>query len=150
MATLPTNPAQSFPQVQSPAKFTFTGWRPYPFKDPDIDLAMKTIFDSTYGLKATAVTAVSALQGSKMSSGAITVPAGGSMKAIASGLGTLSNIIASIDNGSTPTNMTVSATPNTVTPGTFDLFVFQPTSSSVNTPVLATTPVLIRWHAWGT
>ena len=136
-----SNPVQTFPTIQTPQPFIQQRWRPKPFADPEQDLATKTIFDNVYGLEATATQAVKALQGSKTSSGAISVT--GSMKGVATGLSTLSNVVVSIDNGSTPTNMIVTATPSTITAGTFDIYCW--ISSA-----LATTPMLIRWIAWGT
>lgn len=127
---------------------TVTLWRPAPIADPNIDLAVKEAYDNISGLQASAVQSVSALQGSRMSSGALTVT--GSMKGVATGLSTLSNVVAGIDTGSSPTNMTVSATPSHNQPGTFDVYVFAPTSTSNNTPILATSAAVVRWHAWGT
>jgi hypothetical protein len=127
---------------------TVTLWRPAPFKDPELDLAIKSAYDNISGLQASAVQSVGALHGSKMSTGAISVV--GSVKGVATGLSTLSNVVASIDSGATPTNMTPSATPSQNSPGTFDLYVFAPTSTANNTPILATSAALVRWHAWGT
>lgn len=127
---------------------TGTLWRPAPMKDPELDLALDTIYKSTANLQASAVQAVDALQGSRMSTGAI--PVKGSMKGVATGLSTLSNVVASVDSGATPTNMTLSATPSPNSPGTFDIYVFAPTSTGNNTPILAANAVLVRWHAWGT
>jgi hypothetical protein len=134
-----TDPVQKFPSVQAPQPFTQQRWRPKPFQDPELDLSTKTLYDNVYGLEATATQAVKALQGSKISSGAIAVT--GNMKGVATGLGTLSNIVVSIDAGSTPTNMIVTATPSTITAGTFDVYVWN-SSSPAN--------AVVRWLAWGT
>ena len=136
-----SDPVQTFPKVQAPMPFTVQRWRPKPFTDPELDLATKTIFDNVYGLEATSTQAVTALQGSKTSSGAITVT--GSMKGVASGLSTLSNVVVSIDSGSTPTNMIVTATPSTITAGTFDIYCWVSSAP-------ASSPALVRWLAWGT
>jgi hypothetical protein len=127
---------------------TVTLWRPAPFKDPELDLAIKSAYDNISGLQASAVQAVGALQGSRMSTGALRVTGG--VKGVATGLSTLSNVVASLDSGSSPTNMTLSATPSQNSPGTFDVYVFAPTSTSNNTPILASASMLVRWHAWGT
>jgi hypothetical protein len=175
MSRLSTYPNQNFPPRQTPSgsATTSTGssspsgssiqqqsdgtpiqvttvsvWRPAPFKDPELDLAIKSAYDNISGLQASSLQAIEALQGSKMSTGAISVT--GSMKGVATGLSTLSNVVAGIDTGSTPTNMTTSVTPSSQTPGTFDIYVFSPTSTSDNTPTLASGAAIVRWHAWGT
>jgi hypothetical protein len=137
-----SDPVQKFPSIQQPQPFTQQRWRPRPFSDPELDLSTKTLYDNVYGLEATSTQAVKALQGSKTSSGAITVT--GSVKGVATGLSTLSNVVVSIDNGSTPINMTATATPSTITPGTFDVYIWQASLAA------ATSPLLIRWIAWGT
>ena len=147
-----SSPSSTTLQQESDGSFvqasTVTLWRPAPFKDPELDLAMKSAYDNISGLQASAVQSVGALQGSRMSTGALSVK--GSVKGVATGLSTLSNVVASIDSGSSPTNMTVSATPSPNSPGTFDIYVFAPTSTSNNTPILASASMLVRWHAWGT
>ena len=144
-----SDPKQIYPTRQAPLPFTSSIWRPpVVLKDPELDLAVKTSYDHIAGLQATSTQAVTALLGSRVSSGAIAVT--GSMKGVATGLSTLSNVIVSIDSGATPTNMTCSATPSTITPGSFDVYVYAPTSTVDNTPILSATVVTVRWHAWGT
>lgn len=109
---------------------------------------MKTIYDRVDTIEDTGLGFPPTLNGSHMSSGAIAVT--GTLKGVATGLRTLSNVIVSIDNGLVPHNRWVSATPSATVPGAFDVAVFKPTSASVNTPVLETVPVTVRWHAWGT
>lgn len=146
-----SSPRQIFPPIQDagdPAARPGKRWRPPPFKDAEIDLAVKTAFDSTYGLEHTSTQTPGSLNGSSVASGALSVK--GSVKAVATGLSTLFNVIVSFDTGLTPHNFTVSATPSSSIAGAFDIAVFKPTSNVDNTPILATTPVVVRWHAWGT
>lgn len=72
----------------------------------------------------------------------------GSAIAIPTGLASIRSVTASIDNGSTPHNLTISATPSNV-PGAIDIHVFQPASKTDNTPANGTIPVLVRWTAVG-
>lgn len=144
-----SDPVQTFPSVQAPKPFGVQRWRPAVItSDQNLDLAIKTAFDNTSNLESTSPQAPVALHGSQISSGALTVT--GALKGVASGLGTLSNVVATVDNGSSAMNLWVSATPNAITPGTFDIYVWKPTSTSDNTPTKATSPVTIRWVAWGT
>jgi hypothetical protein len=147
MATIP------LPVVQQPQPSTQSQrWRPGPFDivgeldKRTLDVAWKAIFDHSYGLEQSSVQSV--VPGSRMASGALTVT--GQMNAVATGLSTLSNVTVSVDSKLTPTNLWVTAQPSASQPGAFDVAVFQPTSASVNTPVLATVPAIVRWHAFGT
>jgi hypothetical protein len=149
--TIASSPAQIFPLAQqssNPANRPGDRWRPGPFQDPEIDLAIKTSFDNVYGLEHTSTQTPDSINGSSVSSGALSVT--GSVKAVATGLSTLSNIIVSIDSAGVPHNLTVSATPSVSIPGTFDVAVFKPTAAGNNTPILNTVPTVVRWHAWGT
>lgn len=116
-------------------------WRPAPFEGltdidrHELDLALKTIYDAHYTLADSIVF------------GTLTVR-GGVMKAVATGLSTLSNVIVSIDAGAAPTNLTVTASLSR-TPGAFDVYVWRPTSAVDNTPVPAVSPVTVRWSAKG-
>lgn len=143
-------PAQIIPVVQQPSSegFPMQRYRPGPLADAEADLGMKTAYDRVDTLEHTRPSVPSVLNGSRMSSGAIQVT--GSVKGVATGLSTLSNVIAGVDSGSAPNNLTVTATPSTTVPGTFDVYVWKPTSSGDNTPILNTVPATVRWHAWGT
>lgn len=130
-------------------------WRPGPFEGQpgeldrsQLDTALKAIYDHAYSLEQSSVQAV--VEGTKMASGALIVPAGGKLKAVATGLQTLSNVVVSVDAGANATNKTVSATPSTTAAGAFDVYVYQPTSPTSTVPVLATSPTIVRWHAYGT
>jgi hypothetical protein len=142
-----SNPVQSIPTVQTPSTAQAQRWRPSPLPDPEIDLAVKTIYDNCYGLEQTSAQLQSSLRGSRMSAGAISVT--GSLKGIATGLSTLSNVIVSIDNGSTATNFVVTATPSTTVAGAFDCYVWMPTAAGNTAPIPATSAAVVRWHAWG-
>lgn len=72
----------------------------------------------------------------------------GSITNIPTGLATVSQVQASIDNGNAAHNFTLSATPSKL-PGCIDIYVWQPTSAVNNTPIAATTAVLVRWVANG-
>lgn len=145
----PAAPAQIAPRVQLAASdFPTQRYRPGPLADAEADLGMKTAYDRVDTLERTRPSVPDGLNGSKLSSGALQVT--GLVKGVATGLSTLSNVIVSIDNGLAPHNRWVSATPSATVPGTFDAAVFKPTSASVNTPVLETGPVTLRWIAWGT
>jgi hypothetical protein len=176
MARLPPPPDQDYPPIQSPPAgsggsgtggaagpstgtaqgpggatvqvYTGSIWRPAPFADPELDLAVKTAYDHISGLQATKVQSPATLQGSSVSAGAATVT--GSLKGVATGLSTVSTVVASLDTGTTPTNMTVSATPSTIAPGSIDIYVYAPSATNNNTPILAASALKVRWHAWGT
>jgi hypothetical protein len=129
-------------------------WRPGPFDLPGeldrstLDVAFKTVFDQTYTLQQNVAQAV--VPGTRVASGALKLPAAGVLKAVATGLSTLSNIVVSIDSALQPTNVWATAQPSPTVPGAFDIAVYAPTSSSNNTPVLATGRPIVRWHAYGT
>lgn len=72
----------------------------------------------------------------------------GSQLAIPTGLSQVRTVSGSIDNGALPHNFTVSVTPSQ-TPGAVDIHVFQPSSPTNNTPVVATSSVMVRWVAVG-
>jgi hypothetical protein len=149
-----SSPKQIVPGVQTPSTAAPKRWRPDPFDLPQdidkaaLDLAIKTAYDSIYGLEASSPQLPDALVGSSQSAGALAVT--GSAKSVATGLKTVSNVVVSIDNGSVATNLWVTAAPSATVMGTIDIFVWKPTASNNNTPIAATSAVSIRWHAWGT
>lgn len=147
-----SGPSQIIPPVQTPPSATDLArnrrWYPKKFDDDELDLAIKTAYTSLAGLEHKTPQTIDALDGSSVSHGALAVL--GSAKAVATGLRTLSNIVVSIDNGATPTNIIVTATPSTTVAGAFDVFCWQPTAAGNTAPTVATASVNIRWHAWGT
>lgn len=73
----------------------------------------------------------------------------GSMTGVSSGLTTVTQVVASIDNGDTATNLTLTSRINPLDHSKVDLFVWQPTSMTDNTPIPATVPVTIRYWTTG-
>ena len=73
----------------------------------------------------------------------------GSQKSIPTGLLTVAQVTAVIDNGATAHNFWVSATISQQ-PGCVDLYVWMPTAAGNNTPIAATTAVTVRWSVRGT
>jgi hypothetical protein len=144
----------TLPIVQQPQPSTQgQRWRPGPFEGipgeldrHQLDVAIKTIYDHSYGLEQSSVQAV--VQGSRMASGVVNVA--GRLNAVVTGLTTLSNVVATVDSGGTPSNKWVTATPSTTVPGAFDVAVWHPTSSTDNTPALILTVAMVRWIAFGT
>jgi len=126
-------------------------WRPPTLKGPSeinrdaLDLALKTAFDNTYGLELQAILGVAAGQGLASSSTKVT----GSKNGIATGLDTVVNVVASIDNGVSALNEWVSARPSPNTKGAIDLFVWKPTAAGDTTPIASTTERTVRWIATG-
>jgi hypothetical protein len=148
MGTIPLPLVQQTPSAKGPQR-----WRVGPFEGLPgeidrhmLDLGFKAIYDHSYALEQTAVQAPTL--GSKMASGALSVV--GSVKAVVTGLATLSNVTVSIDAGATPTNRWVTATPSTTVPGAFDVYCWKPTAAGDNTPIAETAAVTVRWHALGT
>jgi hypothetical protein len=129
-------------------------WRPASFDVPgeidrqQLDLAIKTSYDNSYGLEQTSAQTPKAQNGSGIANGSSTVT--GSLKAVATGLSKVSNVIVSIDAGAVASNQWVTATPSANAPGCIDIYVWMPTSSASNTPIPSTAATTVRWHVWGT
>ena len=140
--------------MTTPDKFSPTtsdNWYPHPHPDPNMDLALKTAYDLIYSQRnSTPQLATSQLinfPGAVQAWGATIVT--GSLKGVATGLSTVSNCLGVVDNGATASNLWLSVTPSAKT-GAIDIFVWQPTSSSVTTPIAAKSAVVVRWMAMGT
>ena len=73
----------------------------------------------------------------------------GSQKSIPTGLLTVAQVTAVIDNGATAHNFWVSAT-TSQQPGCIDIYVWQPTNAANVTPVACTSAVTVRWSVRGT
>lgn len=73
----------------------------------------------------------------------------GSLKSIPTGLATVSQVTAVIDQGATAHNFWPSATVSQQ-PGCIDIYVWQPTAAGNNTPIACTTAVVVRWSVRGT
>ena len=72
----------------------------------------------------------------------------GNLNAVATGLSVVSDVIGSIDNGSTALNYWLSIRPSG-TAGAIDIFTWMPTAIAVTTPIAATGAVTVRWIAYG-
>jgi len=137
-------------QPNSPQKQLQTRWRPPSFVDfhrqigrnpmqasRELDSAIQRAYTNDSQLEnMIAATQV----------GQVTVT--GSALSVSTGLASVSQVTASIDNGSTAHNFWVGASPSQQ-PGCVDLFVWQPTAAGNNTPIACTTAVVVRWIARG-
>lgn len=125
-------------------------FRPKVFSDPDLDLAMKTIYDQVYSLNDAALLAVDDINedtDQSLASGVTTVT--GSQNGIATGLTTVTNVTVSLDSGGSPLNEWVNGNPNSRQAGKIDIQVWKPTASNDNTPIASTTARTVRWFAFG-
>lgn len=113
----------------------------------ELDQHLPRLFNAHASLNATAVKAPALAAGFATISGNLTIT--GSKTGIITGLTTVQNVTASVNTGSTPNNYTLSARPSPLTPGSIDIYVFQPTAAGNTTPVAATAPVLVHWTASG-
>jgi len=73
----------------------------------------------------------------------------GSKLGLATGLSKVVTVTASIDNGATASNFTVTARITPADTTKIDLFVWQPTAAGNTTPVACTATVNIHWWAVG-
>ena len=112
------------------------------------DKNMQRIYTAHQTLDGTAIKAPTLGGGFAVNSGSLTVT--GSATGISSGLSQVTQVVASIDNGSTPTNFWATSRINPTDSSTFDVFVWKPTAAGNTTPIAATTPVVIRWWVTGT
>lgn len=113
----------------------------------ELDRALPRLYDAHASLNATAIKAPVFGSNFATNSGVATVK--GSLLGIATGLATVNHVVASVATGATPSAFTISAQPSQ-TAGAIDIYVYQPTSSSVTTPVAGTSPVSVHWYATGT
>jgi len=111
------------------------------------DRGFTRIYQAHNQLQNTAILGPTSGAGFKVMSGHETVT--GSDTGLATGLATVAQVIASIDNGATATNFWVTARVNPVNHSLIDLFVWQPTAAGNNTPVACTTAVVVRWWVTG-
>lgn len=103
----------------------------------DLDKAIQQTYTNTYTLEKM----IACRQ-----DGSATVT--GSITAIPTGLKSVTNVTVVVDNGATAHNLWPSARPSAI-PGAIDIFVWKPTANNDNTPIAATSPILIRWSAVG-
>lgn len=113
-----------------------------------LDKDISTIFSAHGLLSSTSVQGPTNGSGFTALSGATNVT--GSKLSVPTGLASITNVTGSLNTGATPHNFTLSITPSKSGPaGSIDIYVFQPTSASVNTPVPATTAQIVNWWATG-
>lgn len=147
----PTNPvAVSSAQPSSPQKVLQTRWRPESFLDlhtqlqrnpaqvsRSLDFAIQRAYTNDSQLE-------NMIAATQVGQATVT----GSSLSISTGLASVSQVTASIDNGAVAHNFWVGATPS-AQPGCIDIYVWQPTSNVDNTPIACTTAVTVRWIARG-
>lgn len=114
----------------------------------ELDQHLPRLYDAHNALVGQVIKAPAINGGFGVQSGTVTVT--GSKLGIATGLTTVTRVVASLDaaNG-TPTNFTVAAQPSQGTKGAVDIYVFMPTSASVTTAIAATTAAVVHWWATG-
>ena len=112
------------------------------------DKNMQRIYTAHQTLDGTAIKAGTRGAGFAANSGSESVT--GSKLGIASGLTLVEHVVVSIDNGATATNFWVTARVTPTNFATFDIFVWKPTAAGNNTPIAATTPVVVKWWCTGT
>lgn len=114
-----------------------------------IDKWLPRIYDAHSTLDETAIKGPLVRGGGfAVNTGAETVT--GSKTGIASGLSSVSRVIASIDNGAVATNLTVTARVTPTDASKIDLYVWKPTAAGDTTPIAATSPVSVHWWVSGT
>ena len=137
-------------QPLSPQKSIQTRWRPESFLDfhrkmeispIQVSRALDTAIQRAYQNDTQLENMIAATQ-----VGQATVT--GSALSVSTGLASVSQVTASIDNGATAHNFWVNASIS-AQPGCVDLRVWQPTAAGNNTPIACTTPVIVRWIARG-
>lgn len=122
------------------ASNTTNRYRPKKFADPELDIALKTIFDIHYTLDDQAIIGV-VTRNQALASGSTMVT--GSQNSVVTGLATVGNVIASIDSEGNPLNEFVSVRPTPRGKGLIDISVWTVAAAP------SVTPRLIRWFAIG-
>jgi len=75
----------------------------------------------------------------------------GSKLSVATGLATVTRVVAMINSDGQPLNEIVTARPAKVgSDGSIDLFVFKPTAAGNTTPIASTTARVVEWWVMGT
>lgn len=132
---------------------TFTARPPSLITVPDellkaeIDKWLLRIYQAHGTLDSTAVQAPATGTGYLFAHGRTSVT--GSKLGIVTGLTTVTNCGASIDNGATATNFTVTARVSSSVLGGIDVYVWMPTAAGDTTPIAATSAVTVAWWAAG-
>jgi len=116
----------------------------------NLDRDMKIIYNATTTIDSTAIKAPTFGGGFSMAAGTIDVLAG-VKSGLATGLAQVNQVVCTLNAGQgVPLNLWVTAQPSPTIAGAVDIFVWQPTSSSNNTPVAATGNFVTHWIAVGT
>ena len=113
-----------------------------------LDKDLPILYNAHGALDSTAIKAVQQGAGFAFASGNLQIT--GSKTGISTGLTTVQNVTASINNGATPTNVWVTATITPSNKSTIDIYVWKPTAAGDTTPIAATSPVTVHWTATGT
>ncbi len=114
----------------------------------ELDRSLPRLYDAHASLDGVAIKAPAFGAGFCVDTGSATVT--GSKLAIQTRLTTVQQVVASIDNGATATNTTVTARVTPANASQIDLFCWMPTAAGNTTPIASTTSVVVRWWASGT
>ena len=114
-------------------------WMPPNFShiDRGLDDAIQKAFINTY-------TVENLVAGTQSGTTVVT----GSLMFVPTGLSLVNQVTASVNNGTTAHNYTVTALVS-ARKGCIDLYVWQPASSGNNTPIPATSPANVQWIVQG-
>lgn len=147
----PTQPvAVAAAQPYSPQKVLQTAWRPPSF----VDFHQQMVISPSNASRAldqaihTAYNNDSQLQAQLAATQFGSVVVTGSSLSISTGLASITQANGCISNGSTAHNFTLSVNLSQQ-PGCIDIYIWQPTSASVNTPIPCTSAVTVNWSARG-
>lgn len=153
---IPSGPAPpaavSAAQPNSPAKSLQTRWRPESFLNvhallsnpataPQASRTLDRAIQQAYQNDSQLENMIACTQFGKS---VVT----GKLLSIPTGLLTVAQVTAVIDNGATAHNFWVSAT-TSQQPGCIDIYVWMPTAAGNNTPIAATAAVTVRWSVRG-
>ena len=114
----------------------------------NLDRDLKTIYTSHAALHNTAVK--SPIVGAQFSLDSGNVIVTGTKLNCGTSLTSINQIVGALSTGATPNACTLSIGPSPNNPAQFDVYVFEPTAAGDTTPILSTTPRLVRWIATGT
>ena len=113
----------------------------------EMDRSIPRIYDAHASLDGVAIKAPAFGTGFCVDTGHLTIT--GLKEGIQTRLTTVEQVVASIDNGPTATNATVTATVTPANHSQISIYVWQPTAMGDTTPIASTTPVIVRWWCSG-
>ena len=119
-------------------------WRPPATGKPELDQALRTAYDTAYGLEQQAV--LGSEKGMVVAVGESRVT--GSLKDIATGLESVLGFVGMLKTTSA-VNEWVTGAPSTGGGGRIDLAIWKPTGVADTTPIASTTARDGMWTAWG-